>query len=257
MKFPEIDSPFATFEGGSGYVLPNDLPSMAHDALQRLEREPVDDVLPSLLKSGWMGLRHGMQPQDLHNVWNFFIWYYLTPAGDDTPSIAVRIKLLDLMLSYSPDAAWPLLRSYILENIDDLSGWVRSFRKEMAEREQIWLDEEGNYYQKYDDGEVYRVVSAKTLEEARLDFFTEQIVRDFGNVRLFLKFFSWLAISDNFAGNPEAYHTSLKAMVQDRQWPSLNHRWQLLQWHTPRTFVWRPPQTCVIRSGSPGTCWPP
>ena len=112
----------------------------------------------------------------------------------------------------------------------------------MAEREQIWLDEDGNYYQKYGDGEVYRVVGAKTLEEARLDFFTEQIIhRNFGNVRLFLKFFSWLAISDNFAGNPEAYHTSLKAIVRTRQWPSLNHRWQLLHWHTPRTFVWRPP----------------
>ena len=78
MKFPEIDSPFATFEGGSGYVLPNDLPYMAHDALQRLKGEPASDVLPSLLKSGRMSLVHGMQAKDAHNVWNFFIWYYLT-----------------------------------------------------------------------------------------------------------------------------------------------------------------------------------
>ncbi len=113
MKFPEIDSPFATFEGGSGYVLPNDLPYMAHDALQRLKGEPASDVLPSLLKSGRMSLVHGMQAKDAHNVWNFFIWYYLTETGDETPSIAVRIKLLDLMLSYSPDAARTLLRSYI------------------------------------------------------------------------------------------------------------------------------------------------
>jgi hypothetical protein len=47
-------------------------------------------------------------------------------------------------------------------------------------------------------------------------------------------------IASDFIEHPEAYHISMKAVIQDRQWPSLNHRWSLLQWHTPRTVVWRP-----------------
>jgi hypothetical protein len=42
MQFIDLASPFAIYESGSGYVLPNVLPAMVAAALERLEREQAD-----------------------------------------------------------------------------------------------------------------------------------------------------------------------------------------------------------------------
>jgi hypothetical protein len=101
-------------------------------------------------------------------------------------------------------------------------------------------DEDGNCYRRDEDGTTYQVIGAKTLEEARLDFLTEQINREFGNIRLFLQFFSWLMIAQDFVEHVGSHHKSMKAIIQDRRWPSLSHKWSLLQFRAVRTTVWRP-----------------
>ena len=130
--------------------------------------------------------------------------------------------MLRLMLNAPPAEAWDAVRTRILADIDDLSGWSRSFQKELAERHQVWIGEDGNYYQREPDGTIYRVMGAKTIEETRLDFLTEQIARQFGMIRMFLQLFSWLVIAQDFEEHGDSYHNSMKATVQDRQWPSLN-----------------------------------
>jgi hypothetical protein len=240
MQFIELASPFAIFEGGSAYVLPNVLPETAKGALRRLEEEPVDDVMMSLRSAGQQILSRNTSAEDAAKVWNFFVHYYLVQADPEAPSTEVRIGILRLMVGAPPAEAWKTLRARILADIDDLSGWTRSIRKELAERHQVWLGEDGNYYGREPDGAIYKVFGAQTFEEERLDFLTEQITREFGVIRVFLQFFSWLAIAQDFVEHGNSYHNSMKAVVQDRQWPSLSHRWSLLQWFAARTVVWRP-----------------
>jgi hypothetical protein len=133
-----------------------------------------------------------------------------------------------------------VVKTRILADIDDLSGWSRSFQKELGERDQVWRGEDGNYYRKESDGVTYRVIGSRTLDEARLDFLTEQIARQFGTINMFLRFFSWLVIARDYVEHGDWYHNSMKAVVQDRQWPALNHRWSIQQWHSVRTVIWRP-----------------
>ena len=240
MQFIELASPFTIFEHGSAYVLPNVLPEMARNILRRLEEEPVENVMASLRSLGQQILSRDTSEQDAAKVWNFFIHRYLLQADTEAPSTAARIGMLRLMCGAPPAEAWKALRARILDDIDDLSGWARSFRKELAERDLVWLGEDGNYYRKESDGAIYQVIGARTLEEARLDFLTEQIIREFGMIRMFLQFFSWLMIAQDFVEHGDSYHNSMKAVVQDRQWSSLNHRWSLMQWHATRTVIWRP-----------------
>ncbi len=240
MQFVELASPFAIFEGGSAYVLPNVLPETARNILSRLDEEPVDSVMMSLRGLGQEVLSRNTSAKDAEKVWNFFVHYYLMPTDPELPSAAVRIEMLRIMVGAPPDVAWKSLRARILADIDGLSGWTQSFRKELAERYQVWLGEDENYYGKESDGTIYQVTGARTLEESRLDFLTEQVTREFGVIRMFLQFFSWLVIAQDFVEHGNSYHNSMKAVVQDRQWPSLNHRWSFLQWHATRTVTWRP-----------------
>ncbi len=196
--------------------------------------------MKSLHGLGQQILSRNSLAEDAAKVWNFFVHCFLVQADPEAPSTAVRIGMLRLMVGAPPAAAWKALRACILADVDDLSGWTRSFRKELAERHHVWLGEDGNYYGKESDGAIYQVIGARTLEEARLDFLTEQITREFGVIRVFLQFFSWMVIAQDFVEHGNSYHNSMKAVVQDRQWPSLNHRWSLLQWHATRTVIWRP-----------------
>jgi hypothetical protein len=241
MLFVDLPSPFAIYENGSGFVIPNILPERARVALSRARREPLDEFVDSLLDSRRPTLAHNSTVEDVGRVWDFFLWVYLRDVGHDAPTTATRIEMLSLMLSGSPVEAWDRLRSRILADIEVLSGWSRSFQKQLAERNQIWRSEDGNYYQKESDGTVYRVIGAQTIEETRLDFITDQVVRQFGTIQMFLQFFSLLAIAQDFSEHPNAYHASMKALLQDREWPSLVHPWRLLQRHPVRTTIWRPP----------------
>jgi hypothetical protein len=240
MQFIDLASPFVIYEDGDGYVLPNVLPAIARDVSERLREERPEDVINSLRASGHQRLSRKTTVHDAEKVWNSFLSIYLTPQGPDTPSIASRVEMLSLMLSASPAEAWKALKQRILANVDDLSGWSSSFRKILGERDQIWRGEDGNYYQKQWDGRIYRVMGGQTLEEARLDFIADQIMRDFGTLHLFLQFFALLMIAYDFTEHRDSYPNSMRAVLQERQWPALNHRWSLLQWIAVRTVVWRP-----------------
>jgi len=126
MQFIELASPFAIFEGGSAYVLPNVLPETAKGALRRLEEEPVGDVMMSLRSAGQQILSRNTSEEDAAKVWNFFVHYYLVQADPEAPSTEVRIGILRLMVGAPPAEAWKTLRARILADIDDLSGWTRS-----------------------------------------------------------------------------------------------------------------------------------
>jgi hypothetical protein len=137
MQFLDLASPFATFEGGSGYVLPNVLPELARSVVARTERESMDDIISSLNAKGRQPLNQTTSVHDSSNVWNFFLSQYLARQGPDTPSALRRAEMLKVMLSAPPAEAWLSLKTQILDDIDNLSGWSRSFQKELGERDQI------------------------------------------------------------------------------------------------------------------------
>lgn len=240
MQFLELESPFAIYDSGSGYVLPNVLPKLSYEVLRRLKSEAIDDVLSSLLNTGYRPLNPKSSIKDAERVWDFFLHQYLKQPSEDMPSSQVRAGMLEKMLVTPPNQAWKELKASILANIDNLSGWTTSFQRELSQRDGIWRDDDGNYYQRDLDGNVYQVIGAKTFDEARLDFLTGQISISSGTIHDFLQFFSLLAIAYDFVEHKSLYHNSMKAILPERQWPSLNYRWSYLQWIRSRTIVWRP-----------------
>src|SRR4051812_38224859 len=99
MRFMDLASPFAIYENGDGYVLPNVLPEVTREVLLRLEQEPLEDVLASLRVLGRQILAHNTSAQDAAKVWNFFLAHYLTQYGAETPSSSSRAEMLKLMLA--------------------------------------------------------------------------------------------------------------------------------------------------------------
>jgi hypothetical protein len=241
MQFIDKQSPFAIYESGSGYVLPNVLPQRARFLLTQLGRKNPDELMPELRRAGRQTLERTTSFESAENLWDFFLAEYLTPRGHDTPLLSRRIEGLDIMLSAPAAGTWPILKNWLTANIDELSGWTGSMQEMLAQHHGVWRGDDGEYYQDASDGKtIYKVTGARTLAETRLDFLTEQLAREFGTVRHFLNFFSLIAIAEDYSEHTAMYPRSLKAILIDRQWPSIEHKWRLLQYHPSRTVVWRP-----------------
>jgi hypothetical protein len=241
MQFIDNPSPFAIYESGSGYVLPNVLPQRARSLLTKLVTNNIDDVIPELKLSGRQTLERTTTFKAAENLWDFFLAEYITPRGPDTPSMPRRIEGLEIMLSALSTDAWTILKNWLVTNIDELSGWTGSMQEMLAQHNNVWRGEDGEYYQTAADGQtVYKVTGARTLAETRLDFLTEQVTREFGTVRHFLNFFALIAIAEDYSEHTALYPRSMKAILMDRQWPSIEHKWRLLQYYASRTVVWRP-----------------
>jgi hypothetical protein len=165
---------------------------------------------------------------------------FLTRQGDDTPSLAERLDMLRCMIQRPPESGWTVLRKYVLKNVDTLSGWAASHVRVFSERDQIFRGDDGLYYRHAEDGTLHQVIGAKTLRETRLDFISDQLLRNYGNLRQPLELFSWFAISYDFEENADAYPKSMKASLGEPKWGRLRHDWLLQHWDQTRTVRWRP-----------------
>jgi hypothetical protein len=181
-----------------------------------------------------------LQNTDLNKIWLQYFELFLRPQGEDTPPIGPRLEMLRLMLPRPPREAWEQLRKYLIQNADVLSGWSSSFQRVLSERDQIFRGDDGLYYQYGEDGSLYQVIGAKTLRETHLDFITDQILRAYGNLRLPIELFSWLAISVDFEENSSTYPKAMKSVLSEPKWRMIQHRWSLQPWDRSRTVKWRP-----------------
>jgi hypothetical protein len=139
---------------------------------------------------------------------------------------------LALMIETGHRSSWKKLRTYLLDNLDDISGWNTSWQKIIAERDGIVPRDE--------QGITVRVIGVKTLPETRIDFLTDQILWKHGFIRQFLELFSLFAITEDFAENPDNYPSSMKALISEEKFQSVNHRWHFMFFDRTGTVAWRP-----------------
>jgi len=232
-------TPFLVYENGTPYLIPNSIYTQAEHALGFFTKANPDAAFEQLRKeTGNVG--HSLQNSDLDSIWLKYFELFLRQQGEDTPPLASRLEMLQLMLRRPPSEAWCQLRKYLIENVDVLSGWSSSFRRVLSERDQIFRGDHGLYYQYGEDGKLYQVIGAKTLRETHLDFITDQILRAYGNLRLPIELFSWFAISVDFEENSSIYPKAMKAVLSEPKWQVIQHRWSLQHWDRSRTVKWRP-----------------
>jgi hypothetical protein len=80
----------------------------------------------------------------------------------------------------------------------------------------------------------------KTLEETRIDFVTDQVLRTYGFARQFLELFALFSIADDFSTNATEYPPAMKAIVSSPQDQRVGHTWHFLYHERTRSFIWRP-----------------
>lgn len=144
------------------------------------------------------------------------------------------------MSSSPPDDAWPALRQYLLDNLDDIGGWNTSHVKHLSERHEVLRAEDGRYYTVGRDGTPVVIIGARTQPETRIDFLSDQIIWRHGFLRQIAQMFSYFAITDDYARHPEQYPLSMKAVVPQFKYQSLAHDWHFMHFDRSRTVKWRP-----------------
>jgi len=234
-------TPFVRFDSVPIYP-ENDL----HDCtIQLLEvhRSGITDPFAELVKRGPLGGTFGVLPESTWFAMIKSCLDYASKAEGSLPSWIDQCWRVLEIIAYKPhQQAWPALKTLLLANLDELSGWARSFRKQIAEREGIYRGEDGHHYYKNEEGLIVQVVGsgALTPEEERLHFITDQILRSYGFIHQLLQLFALFAISDDFSTNPAQYHRWVKLMLPQLPHYGLRLRWDFLHFDSSRTIQWRP-----------------
>jgi hypothetical protein len=233
-------TPFARFNQGQLSYPTNNIYECAEIVVGNLETKELESIFAELIERGDCGGHYGVL---LRSTWFAILGNFLHYKGQPDPAPAgwreFCVRGLNLMLRKPHQDAWPALRSYISENVDEISGWASSWRRSNSERQMIFRGSDGNYYRQ--DGEVLiRVIGAKTLDETRTDFITDQAVHGYGFIRQFLELFSLFSIADDFVTNPGAYPPSMKAILPDPKSQRVEHYWHFLFHQRTRSFIWRP-----------------
>jgi len=136
--------------------------------------------------------------------------------------------------------AWKILKAFLLEQIDVVSGWASSWLRALGAREKIFRADDGNFYMHDDEGVLVRVVGAKPLDETRLDFIADQILWRHGFLRQILELFALFAITDDFSSNREYYPPAMKAVLSESEYQRVHHTWHFMYFDRARTVKWRP-----------------
>lgn len=245
MRFQNIvnptETPFVYFVSGTPVYPPNSLHKCLNNALAAAEQKPIREVLKEFAKVGDVADQWAVLPE---GWWYHFLLTYLDyfrnnfSAPEELEQSALEI--LKVINGGAPDAAWPKLISYITADVDQLSGWAKSWIKESAERSNAFKGEDGNYYFKDRGGTLIQIVGAKSTPETRLDFITDQILRSYGCLGQVFNVFSAFAISYEFERNATAFPHSMKAVLVEPKFEGTSHHWRLIQYQRTRSIRWRP-----------------
>jgi methylamine utilization protein MauJ len=233
-------TPFVRFDGGLPMYPPNNIYECAEIVLTKLDTQETKSIFDELVERGDCSGKYGVL---LKSTWFAIIGNFLRYRGQPDPGPPgwreLCIRGLRLMLSRPHQGAWDALKHYLTEDIDGISGWASSWKRSDSERQNIFRGDDGNYYRE-DDGILVWVIGAKTLAETRIDFITDQAVHNYGFIHQFLELFSLFSIADDFASNPNAYPSSMKAILPDPKYQRIEHSRHFLFTQRTRSFRWRP-----------------
>jgi hypothetical protein len=245
MKFDPViygdpeKTPFVRFDAGTPSYPPNCIYESAQKVIGQIDRTDVADICDSLVQMTSLGGQHVVSPQ---TTWFAILRAFFKYRGDETtaPNSQLRSReALEIMVELPNETAWNNLKTFVKNDIDNLSGWSRSWRRASAERDQIVRGEDGNYYAKHDAGTLVRVIGAKSIGETRLDFITDQLVHSYGFLHQFVALFALFAIADDYSRKPEKYYKSMKAVLPS-DFHRISHHWHFMFNDRTRTISWRP-----------------
>jgi hypothetical protein len=235
-----LKTPFVYYVSGVPVFPPNNLRETAIAALKLDGSETLKDRLRSRSKKGVIGGTVATLPDVWWNQFLFnYIDYFANNFSKPQELEEQAAIVLEIIATFPPEEAWSRLIEFTIQEIDVLSGWNKSWNREIAERHNVFRGEDGNYYCHDLDGTLIHVIGAKALPETHLDFISDHILRGYGCLRQVLNVFSAFAIGDDYAANPNAFPQSMKAVVNQTHHDT-SHRWQLIQFHHTRSIKWRP-----------------
>jgi hypothetical protein len=217
-----------------------------HECAAEILRAQVNgegDPFESFVKRGPIGHQYGILPK---STWAAILRSLFELATKSEGSLPTWRELcwsvLAVMVRRPCSDAWRELRALVLQNLDELSGWKHSFRKTIAERNQIYRGNDGHHYFRDKEGIVVEVIGsgARTLDEERLYFITDQVIRSYGFINQIIQVFALFAISDDYDTNPSDYHRWVKASLPSLHLFGFQLRWTFLHFDYSRSFLWRP-----------------
>jgi hypothetical protein len=234
-------TPFVRFDLVTMYPS-NEIYQAAGTVLRGLEERAAPELFKELIRKGPVGGQYGtLRDSTWFAVLNRFLKYHSAAAANQAKAEAHCIEALRIMVRRPHEEAWLALREFILCKIDDLSGWDASFNRRIAEERQVFRGEDGNYYYHEKSGELIQIVGAKTTDETRMDFISNQLVFSTGFLHQFISLFSLFAIADDFDRNPNQYHRLIKAALPGSKFSPVGCDWTFLYFDHSRTYRWRPP----------------
>ncbi len=233
------ETPFVYFVSGTTVYPPNTIYQCASEALEA--KGNFREVLKNRIEEGFISEIRTVLP----NSWWFhfllqYIDYFRNNFSEPKEMETSAVEILRLITQSPPDKAWTTVLQLIIKDVDNLSGWSKSWTSELAEHLNITKGSDGNYYSKEVNGTIVQIIGAKTTRETHTDFITEQILRNYGCLRQVFNIFSVFAIAYEFAQHQSSFPGSLKAVLQEPKFPGTLHNWQLMQYERTRSIRWRP-----------------
>ena len=232
------ETPFVYFVRGTPVYPPNSIYDCAREALKA---ENVREAIKKLISEGDVGGTWTVLPEG----WWFhfllqYVEYFQNSFSDPKEMETSAIELLKLMATLPPAEAWGHILGFVINDIDNLSGWGKSWLKESAERLNVQKGEDGLYYTQELHGTMVQIIGATTTPETKIDFITDQIIREYGCIRQVFNAFSVFAIAAEFRGNRSFFPKSMKAVLQAPEFRGTSYHWQLMQYERTRSIKWRP-----------------
>jgi hypothetical protein len=233
------ETPFVYFVSGTPAYPPNTVYQCAREVLET--KSDFREALKNRIEEGFVG---GILTVLPHSWWFHFLLQYIdyfrNNFSEPKEMETSAIEILRLIIEARPSEAWSLILQLVIKDIDNLSGWSKSWIKESAEQRNVTKGHDGNYYCKDFNGTLIQIVGATTTPETHIDFITDQILRGYGCLRQIFNVFSVFAIADEFVEHRSSFPRSLKAVLEEPKFQNTSHRWQLMQYERTRSIRWRP-----------------
>ena len=218
-------TPFVYYVSGVPVFPPNNVRETALGVLKADNSKNLTDRLKSRAKHGLIGGTVAILPE---TWWNQFFLNYVGYFGNNFSKPQEleehAATVLEIIAASSSEEAWKKLVEFIIQEIDTLSGWTKSWTRELAERHNVFWGDDGNYYCRDLDGTLIHVMGEKALPETHLDFVSDHVLRGWGCIRQILNVFSTFAISDDYSKEPTGFPQSMKAVVNQTHHDT-SHRW--------------------------------
>ena len=235
-------SPFVRYGGGYAVFPPNDVRSVFAGTLDALSSGATrEEAWRRFVANAWIGGQPAIHPA---STWSALFLNYVAFFDRHFPKSPIvartALEAARIIVGDDPEPAWDKLKTFLLEHIDDISGWSSSWLRDHAEQLGVVRHEDGTYWCPEASGTLIRIHGATTLPETRLDFITDAILRPWGPIRQVLMLFAVVATSEDFRRNPSAYPTALRMEVFLES-PDVSFAWHTRQHFQVRTVKWRPP----------------